>query len=491
MKLYLYGHEYHYAVEQMLLTLFPTERPEYPEGEPAGNRMEIRLSRGEKHTSATCALYQGRSVFRGSARAANETMTDALATDRICQRLVKNAMYRAALRSGVAKPAWGALTGVRPGKLMAGILTRCADEKAALRRFIAEYDVSPERAGLCLATTRQTLRCEASLEEKDVCLYVGIPFCPTRCAYCSFVSQSVEKSMKLIEPFLAALEREIAATAAQVKTLGLRPVSIYMGGGTPTTLSAEQLDRLCTVLEEQFDLGSLREYTVEAGRPDTITREKLRVLRAHGVDRVSVNPQTMSDKVLENIGRRHTAADIVTALDKVRAEGGFAVNMDLIAGLPGDSVSGFRDTLEKVLTLGAENVTVHTLSLKKGSRITLDQTPLPTAREVAAMLDYASARLTAAGYAPYYLYRQKFMSGGFENVGWQKGDTVNLYNICIMEELRSILAMGGGGSTKLIRPDGGRNIRLMAPKYPLEYISAIEKTCGDKTKIIAFYNDFR
>ena len=490
MKLYLYGHEYHYAVEQMLLTLFPAERPEYPDGEPAGNRMEIRLSRGEKNTSATCALYQGRSVYHGSARAANETMTDALATDRICQRLVKNAMYRAALRSGVQKPAWGALTGVRPGKLMAGILTRCGDEKTALRRFISEYDVSPDRAGLCLATTRQTLRCEAGLEERDVCLYVGIPFCPTRCDYCSFVSQSVEKSMKLIEPFLSALEREIAATAEQVRALGLRPVSVYMGGGTPTTLSAEQLDRLCTVLEERFDLGHLTEYTVEAGRPDTITQEKLRVLRAHGVDRVSVNPQTMSDKVLENIGRRHTAADIVTALDKVRAVGGFAVNMDLIAGLPGDSVSGFRDTLEKVLTLSAENVTIHTLSLKKGSRITLDQTPLPTAREVAAMLDYASTRLTAAGYAPYYLYRQKFMSGGFENVGWQKGDTVNLYNICIMEELRSILAMGGGGSTKLIRPDGGRNIRLMAPKYPLEYVENIEKTCAEKEKISAFYRDF-
>ena len=296
--------------------------------------------------------------------------------------------------------------------------------------------------------------------------------------------------MKLIEPFLSALEREIAATAEQVRALGLRPVSVYMGGGTPTTLSAEQLDRLCTVLEERFDLGHLTEYTVEAGRPDTITQEKLRVLRAHGVDRVSVNPQTMSDKVLENIGRRHTAADIVTALDKVRAVGGFAVNMDLIAGLPGDSVSGFRDTLEKVLTLSAENVTIHTLSLKKGSRITLDQTPLPTAREVAAMLDYASTRLTAAGYAPYYLYRQKFMSGGFENVGWQKGDTVNLYNICIMEELRSILAMGGGGSTKLIRPDGGRNIRLMAPKYPLEYVENIEKTCAEKEKISAFYRDF-
>ena len=263
-----------------------------------------------------------------------------------------------------------------------------------------------------------------------------------------------------------------------------------MGGGTPTTLEAPQLDRLCAVLAENFDLSALREYTVEAGRPDTITEEKIRVLRAHGVDRVSVNPQTMSDRVLELIGRRHTAADIVSALEKVRRVGGFDVNMDLIAGLPGDSAEGFRETLEKVLTLGAENVTVHTLSLKKGSRITLDQTPIPGAEEVAAMLDYADGRLTAAGYAPYYLYRQKFMSGGFENVGWAKDGRVNLYNIVIMEELRSILAMGGGGSTKLVRPDGGRNIRLMAPKYPLEYIEKINETCAEKEKISDFYRQF-
>ena len=490
MRLYLSGHDYKYAVEQMLLTLFPDERPEYPEGSPEGRRMEIRLSRTDATTSASCSYCTGRSVFRGAARAANDRLTDPLERDRICQRLVKNAMYRAALKSGAAKPAWGALTGVRPGKLMAGLVAQCPDEKTALRRFVSEFDVSPERAALCLATTRETLRAEASLGARDVCLYVGIPFCPTRCAYCSFVSQSVEKSMQLIEPFLQALEREIAATAEQVRALELRPVSLYMGGGTPTTLTAAQLERLCAALEAGFDLSALREYTVEAGRPDTITEEKLRVLRAHGVDRVSVNPQSMSDRVLEAIGRRHTAADIVAALDQVRAAGDFSVNMDLIAGLPGDSVAGFRDTLEKVLTLGAENVTVHTLALKKGSRITTDRTPLPSAREVAAMLDYAQGRLRAAGYAPYYLYRQKFMSGGFENVGWQKGGTVNLYNICIMEELRSVLAMGGGGSTKLIRPDGGRNIRLSAPKYPLEYIAQIEKTCADKARIGAFYREF-
>ena len=271
----------------------------------------------------------------------------------------------------------------------------------------------------------------------------------------------------------------------------MRVVSIYMGGGTPTTLSAEQLETLCTALENEFDLGAVREYTVEAGRPDTITVEKLQTLKKHGVDRVSVNPQTMSDSVLRLIGRRHTAADIEDAFKKVREVGGFAVNMDLIAGLPGDSAEGFRETLDRVLALNAENVTVHTLSLKKGSRITLEGAELPGADVVAEMLDIAGEKLRAQGYSPYYLYRQKFMSGGFENVGWAKDGYINLYNICIMEELCSILAIGGGGSTKLIRRDDGRNIRLMAPKYPLEYINNIEKTCADKVKIKDFYDSIK
>ena len=490
MRLYLHRHEYKYAVEQMLLTMFPAERPEYPDGKPEGERLEISLSHTAQRTTACCALRINGGIYKGRAQCANAAMTDELHTDRVCQRLIKDAIYRAALRSGCPRPAWGALTGVRPGKVLSSLIAEEHNEDKALRRFIREYDVSPARAQLCMTTTRETLRAAASLSPKDICLYVGIPFCPTRCAYCSFVSQSVEKSMKLIPPFLEALEKEIAATAAQVNALGLRVVSVYMGGGTPTTLSAEQLDRLCSVLGDEFDLSAVREYTVEAGRPDTISADKLSVLRAHGVDRVSVNPQTMSDRVLELIGRRHTASDIERALQLVREVGGFDVNMDLIAGLPGDSAEGFRDTVEKVLALGAENITVHTLSLKKGSRITLEEVPIPGADEVAAMLDFAGDRLSAAGYSPYYLYRQKFMSGGFENVGWAKDGRVNLYNICIMEELCSIIAMGGGGSTKLIRPDDGRNIRIMAPKYPLEYINSIGTTCTEKAKILGFYNDF-
>ena len=491
MRLYLSGHRYTYAVEQMLLTLFPEERPEYPAGPPEGRRMEISLSRGTRFTTAACALHTDAGVFRGRAAVGNEALSDTLSTDRKCQRLVKNAMYRAALRAGRKKPVWGALTGVRPGKLLCAFLRQGLSEEEAKARFMEEFDVSPERAALCLDAARHTMRAESSLGPRDVCLYVGIPFCPTRCAYCSFVSQSVEKSMKLMAPFFEALLQELRAVAGQVRRLGLRVISIYMGGGTPTTLTAPMLDRLCAALAEEFDLSALREYTVEAGRPDTITAEKLRTLRKWGVDRVSVNPQTMSDRVLEVIGRRHSAADIVDALGKVRQIGGFAVNMDLIAGLPADTPEGFSDTLDRVLALAPENITVHTLSLKKGSRITTEGAELPTAEEVGRMLDLAGERLRAAGYAPYYLYRQKFMSGGFENLGWTKPGAANLYNICIMEELCSILAMGAGGSTKLVRTDGGRNLRLMAPKYPLEYIQSIANICEEKEKIAQFYDAWK
>ena len=488
MKLYLYGHDYKYAAEQMMLSLYPSERPEYPEGKPEGDRVELRLSHGNTYTTASCRLVLNSVEYKAKSSVKTGLMIDDISRDKLCSRIIKTAFYRAALRSGHKQPAWGMLTGVRPGKLFREELEGKTPD-AALKKFISDYDVTEPRAILCRDTALVTESVINSLGERDVCLYVGIPFCPTRCSYCSFVSQSVEKSMKLIPPFMDALMQEIDAAAAAVNKLGLSVISIYMGGGTPTTLTFQQLDRLCAKIAECFDLSALREYTVEAGRPDTISAAKLRVLRAHRVGRVSVNPQTMSDRVLELIGRRHTAADIESALGLVREAGGFDVNMDLIAGLPGDSAEGFRDTVEKVLALGAENITVHTLSLKKGSRITLEEVPIPGADEVAAMLSFAGVRLSAAGYAPYYLYRQKFMSGGFENVGWAKDGRVNLYNICIMEELCSIIAMGGGGSTKLIRPDDGRNIRIMAPKYPLEYINSIGNTCAEKAKILDFYNN--
>lgn len=487
MRLYFSGHDCRYAAEQSLLMLFPGEKPEYPEGSPSGERCELRVSRGAKHTVCTALLVRSGAAFRGRAQAENPDPADEYALRGCENRLVKLAFYRAALASGLPKPEWGSLSGVRPAKLMDAYLREGLSPRAAKGRFMREYFVSGSRAQLCLDAALAAQEAARSLDERDVCLYVGIPFCPTRCAYCSFVSQSVEKSMKLMEPFLDALLLDIRATAAETRRAGLRPVALYMGGGTPTTLSAAQLDRLCAALEREFDLSALREYTVEAGRPDTITAEKLRVLRAHGVGRVSVNPQTMSDSVLEAIGRRHTAQDIVDALALVRECGGFEVNMDLIAGLPADTAGGFSRTLDAVLSLAPENVTVHTLSLKRGSGLTLAGRPLPEAGEVRAMLDEAMERLAGSGYAPYYLYRQKNMAGGFENVGWTKPGSENLYNICIMEELCSILAMGAGGSTKLVADGGKRIKRFIAPKYPQEYINAAPGFAAGKERIGEFY----
>lgn len=487
MRLYFSGHDCRYAAEQSLLMLFPGEKPEYPEGSPSGERCELRVSRGAKYTVCTALLLRSGAAFRGRAQAENPDPADEYALRGCENRLVKLAFYRAALASGLPRPEWGSLSGVRPAKLMDGYLREGLSPRAAKGRFMREYFVSGSRAGLCLDAALAAQEAARSLDERDVCLYVGIPFCPTRCAYCSFVSQSVEKSMKLMEPFLDALLLDIRATAAETRRAGLRPVALYMGGGTPTTLSAAQLDRLCAALEREFDLSALREYTVEAGRPDTITAEKLRVLRAHGVGRVSVNPQTMSDSVLEAIGRRHTAQDIVDALALVRECGGFEVNMDLIAGLPTDTAGGFSRTLDAVLSLAPENVTVHTLSLKRGSGLTLAGRPLPEAGEVRAMLDEAMERLAGSGYAPYYLYRQKNMAGGFENVGWTKPGSENLYNICIMEELCSILAMGAGGSTKLVADGGKRIKRFIAPKYPQEYINAAPGFAAGKERIGEFY----
>ena len=489
MKLYLVGHEYKYAVEQIMLALFPEARPEYPpEGPSAGDDYAVvELAGG----GAECRVELGVNgkTARASEKGDVSLLTEKRERDRECQRIIKLAFYHAAMEIVGEKPVWGALTGIRPGTIVTRLLEKGVSDADALEKMEKGYFVSPERARLCLDTAKASLRTERELAEGDIALYVGIPFCPTRCAYCSFVSQSVEKSMGMIPAFLEALHREIAATAQTARRLGLRPVAVYIGGGTPTTLSANELSALLGWLREEFDLSHVREFCVEAGRPDTVTEDKLRALS--GVTRVSINPQSMSDEVLRAIGRRHTAEDIRQAYALTRKIFPCEVNMDLIAGLPADTPDSFESTVREVLEMAPENVTVHTLALKKGSRITEEDTARPGRREVGLMLDTAGALLTRSDYRPFYLYRQKFMSGGFENVGWSKPGCESLYNILIMEELCTILAMGGGGSTKLVDRSSGRIERIFDPKFPKEYTENIEKIIADKVKIEAFYRETR
>ena len=477
MILKLVGHGYKYAVEQIMLALFPGEKPEYSDARIVGSDelvAESALRFGSAYAQAVTAIRCGDRVSRGIARISRGSLTDKLVADRMLQRIIKQAFFRAALRFVGAPPPWGSLTGIRPAKLAAAALESGLSAKSAARRLARDYYVSPERAAMCVDAAQAALAVKGTLEPGDIALYIGIPFCPTRCAYCSFVSNSVEKSFGLVDPFVRALLNEIGAASKAVRDLGLRVVSVYFGGGTPTALPGPALEAVMRAVGDSFDLSGAREYTVEAGRPDTITEEKLGILAGFGAGRVCVNPQSMSGAVLSAIGRRHTPEDVLEAARLVRNAPGMTLNMDIIAGLPADTPEGFERTLDAVLRQTPENVTVHTLSLKKGSRIMLDGTAVPSGEDVAAMLACAARRLSGPGYRPYYLYRQKFSSGGFENTGWSLPGRECIYNICMMEELCTVLALGGGGVTKLVSP-GGRIERIFNAKYPREYILFADK----------------
>ena len=485
MKLIFKGHDYKYAVEQSLLAFFPQERPVY-QGEDALTATVTLSGEGSVYAAAT-VIAGAAQTAEGNDQVDVTGVENEYERERLLQRAVKLSFFKAARNFTGVTPAWGALTGIRPAKLVSGIIRQGNTPDETDEILQNTYFVSPERRRLAIQCAQAGIAAQEDLTKKDISIYVGIPFCPTRCAYCSFVSNSVEKSFHLVEPYLEALFKEIDSAAEMVEELGLNVKSFYMGGGTPTTLTAEQMDRLLTHLNRKFDMTRTVEYTVEAGRPDTITEEKLAVLRKHGVTRVSINPQTMSDKVLQTIGRRHSADDIRKAMEMVKKFDFPHVNMDLIAGLPEDTPETFRQTLDEVIAFGADNITIHTLSLKKGSRITLEGTRIPTVDEVAAMLDYANPTLRAAGFDPYYLYRQKYMSGSFENVGWSKPGGTGWYNIYIMEELHTILSLGAGGSTKMVDLDKEHIERVFNLKYPLEYIQRPEKIEENQKAFRAFY----
>ncbi len=492
MKLELCGHNEKYALEQSLLTLFPGERPVYGEVTPEDARWAVVTmhENGAQVEFVTEIGYDGK-----TARCAYAYPLSGDDYEREGQRrhALGLSFFGAAKDALGVTPPWGSLTGVRPTKVALALLKEGGREHAD-RVLDETYAVTPERRRLAIEAAEAGQKAAEALAPNDISLYVGIPFCPTRCAYCSFVAQSVEKTFAMVEPYLDALCAEIAAAGEMVRDTGLRVKSFYMGGGTPTTLTADQMDRLLTALESHFDFASLAEKTIEAGRPDTITAEKLAVLRDHRVTRLSVNPQSMNDHVLTAIGRRHTAEDIRRAMVEV-ADAGFPhVNMDLIAGLSEDTPESFRASLDECLTMGADNITIHTLSLKKGSRITLEGTHIPSGEDVAQMLDYAGVTLRKHGYAPYYLYRQKYMSGSFENVGWTLPGAESLYNIYIMEELHGILSLGAGGSTKMVgRSESGDALirRAFNAKYPKEYMERPEKWRSNLDEFAEFYRKGR
>ena len=382
-------------------------------------------------------------------------------------------------------PAWGLLTGVRPAKLM-GTLRHALGEEAAQSYFRNTLRVSDEKTALAARVSEKQDQIAALSSDGCFSLYLSIPFCPTRCSYCSFVSHSIEKAKKLLPDYTALLCEEIKCTARIAAALGLKLKSIYMGGGTPTTLSADQMHQVLTTVRESFDLSNCLEFTVEAGRPDTVDEEKLMVLRQNGVGRISINPQSFDDAVLRQIGRNHTSADTLRAYELAQKAGFEQINMDLIAGLPGDTPDGFAQSLDRAIALSPSNITVHTLALKRSSSLVYRE-GYTAESDTAAMLAYAQKQLPAFAYEPYYMYRQSRCVGNLENVGWAQRGSECLYNVFMMEEIHTVLSCGGGAVTKL-KQDSVNNIeRIFNFKYPYEYIDRFAEILARKDKIFAFY----
>lgn len=471
----LLGHDRDNAVQEMLISLLPDEphdRQETLTGDGCLSR--AWEEGGQICAECTVTLCAQRETARVSAPIPGGG--DGEEHKRVLTYCVKSAVYRALLPLLDHKPAWGSLTGVKPAKPVRLAIREGMDRQALDRWLDEHYDVTPRRRGLCIRAAEYALRAEDSLLPGEVQLYIGIPFCPAKCSYCSFVSNDTARWGHMIEPYVQALLQEVEAAGTMLRRGGIPLGSIYIGGGTPTTLNEDQLERLLTAVDAHFDRSACREYTVEAGRPETTTAEKLRIMARHGVSRISINPQTMNDRVLQGVGRRHTAADIVECYRTARECGDFIVNMDLIAGLPGDDDGGLLDSVRRVADLEPENITIHCLARKRGARLYFG----PTGQLPAETLDGCYDLLAARGYEPYYLYRQKYMAGNLENVGYCKPGTASIYNVDIMEEIMPIAAFGAGAISKWLYPAARRIERAPNVKNIEQYIARVDEMAERK-----------
>ena len=470
MNLTLIGHDDRYAVEQLQMALFP---------QGAAVDAVSTLHRGEIwHTAVTKITLDGVTVTASRRMKASEE------TVRLRRQTLQQSYYLAAIRLLPTLPPWGALAGVRPTKLSTRHMLEGGTPKSADKLLKDVYYVTPERRQLAIDCSVSTVNAANLMDANDISLYVGIPFCPTRCAYCSFVSRTIGKKTELLNPYLEALLKEIEVSGRLLAQSGKQLRTIYIGGGTPTSLSTPQMAYLLDAIRDNFDMSRCIEFTVEGGRPDTLDAEKLKTIAQHGADRMSINPQTMEDAVLRACGRPHKASDVIRAYQEAVDAGFKAINMDLIAGLPQDSVDGFRRSLDTVAALNPANITVHTLALKKGADLFEKRVNLPSAEDVTEMVAYANSVLSEKNFKPYYLYRQKYMSGSFENVGWSRDNLDCLYNIYMMEELHTILSLGGGGMNKVNLPNG-RLERFHNPKFPEQYIEMIDDVCKQKEDMFA------
>ena len=477
MNLYVKNHNFHFELENLTRLFFPNEKitviRDFSEPQPpciyteVSDKITISVNIGSFNKSET--------AVKKLTDDDNELVSAQLLYKLLCDF------------TGLTQP-WGILTGVRPVKLLRRLAEE-SNEEQAVKKFENDFFVSNEKIALSRETEHNERKILELSKPESFSLYVGIPFCPSRCSYCSFVMASIERAEKLIEPYTKLLCEEIKQTAEIANKLGLRLETVYFGGGTPTTLSAEQLDTVLGTVNKSFDMSTCREFTVEAGRPDTIDIAKLLALKENKVDRISINPQTVNDEVLKTIGRKHTAQQFFDAFELARKCGFDNINTDLIAGLPTDTPESFKNSLDSIVRLKAECITVHTLCMKRASRLTTEGVTLDLqqARDAREMLAYTQNILGQNEYIPYYMYRQSRMVGNLENVGWSKKGFESLYNVYVMDETHTILACGSGGVTKLKRNNPDYLERIFNFKYPYEYIDRFDELIQRKSGIMQFY----
>jgi len=477
MNLYVKNHNFHFELENLTRLFFPNEKitviRDFSEPQPpyiyteVSDKITITVNIGSFNKSET--------AVKKLTDDDNELVSAQLLYKLLCDF------------TGLTQP-WGILTGVRPVKLLRRLAEESSEEQA-VKKFEKDFFVSNEKIALSRETEHNERKILELSKPESFSLYVGIPFCPSRCSYCSFVMASIERAEKLIEPYTKLLCEEIKRTAEIANKLGLRLETVYFGGGTPTTLSAEQLDTVLGTVNKSFDMSTCREFTVEAGRPDTIDIAKLFALKENKVDRISINPQTVNDEVLKTIGRKHTAQQFFDAFELARKCGFDNINTDLIAGLPTDTPESFKNSLDSIVRLNAECITVHTLCMKRASRLTTEGVTLDLqqARDAREMLAYTQNILGQNEYIPYYMYRQSRMVGNLENVGWSKRGFESLYNVYVMDETHTILACGSGGVTKLKRNNPDYLERIFNFKYPYEYIDRFDELIQRKSGIMQFY----
>jgi len=478
MQLHLYGGIARYEPENICRLFLPHEPITLCDAVPEGDG--VRVSAGVQGDTAVCRVMLG--DYDRERRAPIVTDDPLMALwGTPAELAVATLLYRQFCELFHTAQPWGLLTGVRPVKLLRR-LTHEVGEEQALAYFRERLLCSDEKAVLA----QRTLHAEdkiLSLSSPQSCsVYLSVPFCPTRCSYCSFVSHTTEKSQHLIPAYVTLLCREIEETGRILRQLGLRLDSLYIGGGTPTTLSASQLEAVMATVNDHLDLSHCLEYTVEAGRPDTVTEEKLRAILAGGATRLSINPQTLHDHVLDTIKQFYDAFSLA------RKVGFDHINTDLIAGLPTDSLDGFKASVDGILALSPESVTVHTLSMKRASHLVVrDHSEYDAGGETPQMVRYASERLWENGYHPYYLYRQSRCVGNQENTGWSKDGHDGLYNVFMMDETHTVIGCGAGAVTKLKSPDSDYLERVFNFKFPYEYIDRFDEMLERKQQVVTFY----